>query len=289
MNSIEDTLKTTQDQLNQAGLVDSPQLDAQLLLGFALNVNRSYLFTWPEKGLTEEQQNTFNTALQKRLSGQPIAHIIGQREFWGLELNVTPDTLIPRPDTETLIEATLDLFNQKNAHHNNDQAWSILDLGTGSGAIALALKSELPTCQITAIDKSQAALTVAKINAEKLQLEVNFIQSDWFSAVSEHKFSCIVSNPPYIEDNDPHLSEGDVRFEPITALTSGKDGLNDIRLIIDQAWSSLQNKGWLVIEHGYNQAEPIADLLQQKGYQNLQMHCDLAGNPRISIGQKITN
>lgn len=290
MISIQETIQSAQNQLNQAGLVDSPHLDAELILCHVLDVNRSYLFTWPEKPLSSNQTTQFNTLLNQRLQGQPIAHIIGHREFWGLNLKVTPDTLIPRPDTETLIEATLalDCFSNRSGSCSitNQPPCSILDLGTGSGAIALALKSELPQCQITAIDQSQAALEVAKHNAIKNQLDVSFLHSNWFASVAQKQFCCIVSNPPYIEDNDPHLQQGDVRFEPLTALTSGQDGLKDIRLIIDQAWSHLNDKGWLVIEHGYNQAQAIADLFAQKGYTNITLHRDLANNPRISLGQK---
>lgn len=282
MPSIEQTLKSAQSQLIQAGLVESPQIDAELLLCNTLQVNRAYLFTWPEKPLSSKQSLAFQTDLQKRLGGHPIAHIIGHREFWGLDLIVSKDTLIPRPDTETLIEAVLSL----NCFSDPNRDCSIVDLGTGSGAIALALKSELPHCDISALDQSLPALEIAKQNAQNNQLEIQFLHSNWFSAVEQQQFNCIVSNPPYIEDNDPHLQQGDVRFEPLSALTSGSDGLNDIRLIIDQAWLHLYKQGWLVIEHGYNQAQSINQLFEKAGYQNLQLHKDLAGNPRISLGQK---
>ncbi|GAB6069436.1 peptide chain release factor N(5)-glutamine methyltransferase [Thiomicrorhabdus hydrogeniphila] len=281
MLNIQETLQTAQEKLKLAGLVDSPTIDAELLLCEALKVNRTYLFTWPEKNLDANQTQKFNQLLQLRLQGNPIAHILGQREFWGLNLQVTTDTLIPRPDTETLIEAVLDLNFCKTAH------CKILDLGTGSGAIALALKSEYPNCDVTAIDQSQPALKVAKQNAQNLGLEVSFLVSNWFSAVANQQFQCIVSNPPYIEENDPHLSQGDVRFEPITALTSGSDGLDDIRLIIYQAWSFLETEGWLFIEHGYNQAEAIKQIFTESGYQNITLKHDLSGNPRVSFAQKI--
>jgi len=232
--------------------------------------------------LSAEQEQIFQTLLKKRLQGHPIAHIIEQREFWGLDLKVSKDTLIPRPDTETLIEAVLDL----NCFNRLDSNCAILDLGTGSGAIALALKSELTHCQITAVDQSLAALEIAKQNAIKNQLNVTFLESDWFSAVKNQYYHCIVSNPPYIEDNDPHLKQGDVRFEPISALTSGKDGLDDIRLIIHQAWSHLHAQGWLLIEHGYNQADNINKLFEKQGYKNIRLCKDLGGNPRITLGQK---
>ncbi|BCN92654.1 release factor glutamine methyltransferase [Thiomicrorhabdus immobilis] len=282
MASIQATLQASQEQLIQAGLVDSPKIDAELLLCHTLDVNRSYLFTWPEKELTAEQTHAFQNDLQLRLAGHPIAHIIGQREFWGLNLRVSNNTLIPRPDTETLIEAVLNLDGIKN----KQAECTILDLGTGSGAIALALKSELPHCDITAIDQSQAALEIARENAISNQLDVQFMQSDWFSAIGQKQYHCIVSNPPYIEEDDPHLNQGDVRFEPLSALTSGEDGLDDIRLIINQAWSHLVSQGWLVIEHGYNQAESIAELFKETGFQNRTLCKDLGGNPRVSLGQK---
>lgn len=282
MPSIEQTLQSAQSQLIQAGLVDSPKLDAELLLCNTLQVNRTYLFTWPEKPLSPEQSIAFETDLQKRVSGHPVAHILGHREFWGLDLIVTKDTLIPRPDTETLIEAVLSLKSVSNPN----KECSIVDLGTGSGAIALALKSELPHCTIRALDQSLAALDIAKQNAHTNRLDIQFLHSNWFSALKQQQFDCIVSNPPYIEDDDPHLQQGDVRFEPLSALISGRDGLDDIRLIIDQAWSHLHKQGWLVIEHGYNQAQSIHQLFEKAGYQNIQLHNDLAGNPRISLGQK---
>lgn len=282
MATIEATLKSAQNQLKQAGLVDSPQIDVELLLSYTLQVNRSYFFTWPEKELSAQQEQTFQTLLKKRLQGHPIAHIIEQREFWGLDLKISKDTLIPRPDTETLIEAVLEL-NSLNDPKSN---CSILDLGTGSGAIALALKSELAHCEITAVDQSTAALVIAQQNAIKNQLNVTFMQSDWFTAITNKQYHCIVSNPPYIEDDDPHLKLGDVRFEPISALISGKDGLDDIRLIIHQAWSHLYSQGWLLIEHGYNQATKIHELFSKQGYKNIRLCKDLGGNPRITLGQK---
>lgn len=281
MLTIQQTLQTAQAKLNLAGLVDSPLIDAELLLCEALKVSRTYLFTWPEKTLTATQTQQFNQLLQLRLQGQPIAHILGQREFWGLTLQVTADTLIPRPDTETLIKAVLELNAFKTS------ACKILDLGTGSGAIALALKSEYPNCLITAVDQSEAALNIAKQNSQQLGLEVTFVASNWFSAVTNQQFHCIVSNPPYIEENDPHLKQGDVRFEPITALTSGFDGLDDIRLIIYQAWSFLEINGWLLIEHGYNQAQVIRQIFAEAGYQNITLKNDLGGNPRVSLAQKL--
>jgi release factor glutamine methyltransferase len=282
-HSIQDTLQSAQQQLIAAGLTDSPRLDAELLLCHALNVSRTYLFTWPERTLNTEHSKTFPPLLEQRLKGHPIAHILGEREFWGLSLTVTQDTLIPRPDTETLVESALTKLPIKS-----DKTLSVLDLGTGSGAIALALKSERPTINITAVDYSQQALNIAKGNAKKYQLEILFLQSDWFSALKNPhtQFDCIVSNPPYIEEKDPHLTQGDVRFEPITALTSGTDGLDDIRIITQQAKLHLKPQGWLLIEHGYHQAKVVAEIFGANHFTNLQLQHDLAGNPRVTIGQK---
>ncbi|WP_019557001.1 peptide chain release factor N(5)-glutamine methyltransferase [Thiomicrorhabdus arctica] len=295
-STIENCLRAANQQLIQAGLVDSYRLDAELLLAHSLHVSRTYLFTWSDKLLDCQQQLAFDEVLQQRLQGKPIAHILGEREFWGLNLRVTVDTLIPRPDSETLVEAALELHQQtqdspstpdSKPEIKTDQAWSILDLGTGSGAIALALKSECPLCMVTAVDFSQKALQVASENALNLQLDIKFLQSDWFSAIqATQSFDCIVSNPPYIEDADPHLFQGDVRFEPITALTSGQDGLDDIRKITDQAWSFLNPNGWLLIEHGYHQAKSVAALFKSHHYSNIRGVKDLGGNPRITLGQK---
>ncbi len=296
-STIENCLQAANQQLIQAGLVDSYRLDAELLLAHSLQVSRTYLFTWSDKLLDPQQQHAFESLLQQRVQGRPIAHILGEREFWGLNLRVTADTLIPRPDTETLVETALELHQHAQSTSSNsgikpenkiDQAWSILDLGTGSGAIALALKSECPLCSVTAVDFSEKALQVASDNALNLKLEVHFLQSDWFSAIkATHLFDCIVSNPPYIEDTDPHLFEGDVRFEPITALTSGQDGLEDIRKITDQAWSFLKPNGWLLIEHGYHQAESVAEIFKKNHYSNVRCIKDLGGNPRVTLGQKL--
>ncbi|MGM0541574.1 MAG: peptide chain release factor N(5)-glutamine methyltransferase [Pseudomonadota bacterium] len=295
-STIEKGLQAANQQLIQAGLVDSPQLDAELLLAHSLQVSRTYLFTWSDKELNHQQQLAFNELLQQRVQGRPIAHILGEREFWGLKLKVTADTLIPRPDSETIVEATLELYQQAQStssttdlklENKSDQAWSLLDLGTGSGAIALALKSECPRCSVTAVDLSEKALQVALENALNLQLEINFLQSNWFSAIAPtHAFDFIVSNPPYIEEADPHLFEGDVRFEPITALTSGQDGLEAIRKITNQAWSFLKPNGWLLIEHGYHQADSVAEIFKKEHYSNVRGIKDLGGNPRVTLGQK---
>ena len=278
MVSIEQAIGSAKQRLIDADLTDTPQLDAELLLADALQKDRTYLFTWPDKTLTSEQNAIFENLLSKRILGHPIAHIIGHREFWGLNLKVTADTLIPRPDTETIIESVLDL--QLNADAK------ILDMETGTGAIALALKSERPNSHVSALDFSLKALEVAKTNAHDLNLEIEFYHSDWFKAVKGLKYDCIVTNPPYIEEDDLHLKQGDVRFEPLTALTSGADGLDDIRYIIKQAKTHLHDNGWLVIEHGYNQADAIKSLFETEGYSHSKVVYDLGGNPRISLACK---
>lgn len=279
MASIEKILLNATQQLINAGLNDTPKLDAELLLANTLDKDRTYLFTWGDKDLDPPSTELFNAKLSQRLAGKPIAHIIGFREFWGLNLKVTKDTLIPRPDTETLIETVLALPLADNAH--------VLDMGTGTGAIALAIKSELPNTNVSALDFSPAALEVAKFNANNLGLKINFYQSSWFENISSNqlRFDCIATNPPYIEDADPHLNQGDVRFEPITALTSGQDGLDDIRLIIEQAKQHLNDNGWLVIEHGYNQAKAIEALFKQHAYCDYKLVHDLGGNPRVSLAR----
>ena len=247
MKRIDDLLNAASTAIEAHKISDSARLDAELLMSYSLNKNRTYLYTWPEKTLSESQQACFESLLEQRLQGKPIAHLTQQREFWGLALKVTPDTLIPRPDTEILIETALNKLNALTGQQRScksQQACSILDLGTGTGAIALALKTELPACQVTAIDVSEAALEVAKQNAQSHQLTIAFLHSSWFDALTpEAQFDLIVSNPPYIEAQDPHLNEGDVRFEPLSALTAGEDGLDDLKIIIEQACSFFKNRG----------------------------------------------
>ena len=273
------------DQLNQAEQQLSPQsdsarLDAEVLLCHVLNKNRAYLLTWPEQELSASQFELFQQLLRARLSGQPVAHLTGEREFWSLKLKVTPDTLIPRPDTELLIEQILNTYPE---NHELD----LLDLGTGSGAIAIALASERPSWKIIATDLSEKALLVARQNAETMQLKnIEFRQGHWFDPLPGLSFDIIVSNPPYIPANDPHLTQGDLRFEPLTALASGIEGLDDIEVICRQAAEHMNPNGLLIVEHGYDQAEKIHHIFHKHGYKNICQHRDIANNPRITVGNK---
>ncbi len=261
-----------------AEVSDSPRLDAELLLCRVLESERSYLFTWPECEPDESQQRAFESLLGRREQGEPVAHILGRREFWSLDLAVTPDTLIPRPETELLVEAAL-------ARIPLNAEWEIADLGTGSGAIALAIASERPGCRVVAVERSAGALVVAQKNASRLGISnVEFLAGDWFEPLAGRQFQMIVSNPPYIPADDPHLQQGDVRFEPATALVSGDDGLNDIRHLITNAKNFLVSPGWLLLEHGHDQGRAVITLFQAAGYQDIENLRDLLGNDRVVGG-----
>ncbi len=252
--------------------------EAQYLLQHILKVNRAWLISHENDALQPNIHAVFEALLQRRLNGEPIAYIFGYREFYGLKLKVTPDTLIPRPDTETLVETALAKIPQNTTR-------KILDLGTGTGAIALAIAKHRPQAQVTATDASQAALNIALENARNLNMtNINFILSDWFSALEGEKHDVIVSNPPYIEQDDVHLQQGDLRFEPICALASGKDGLDAIRQIVKTAPQHLNPHGWLLLEHGYNQASEVRKLLTQRGFTTVSSMKDFGGNERVTQG-----
>jgi release factor glutamine methyltransferase len=258
---------------------DSPRLDAELLLCRVLQQPRSYLFTWSDKTLSADEQQQFAVLLARREAGEPLAHILGERGFWTLDLKVTADTLIPRPETELLVEAALARLPGGGA--------SVLDLGTGSGAIALAIASECPPCEVVAVERSEAALAVAQENAQRNAIgNVQFLQGSWYQPLNGQRFDVIVSNPPYICADDPHLVEGDVRFEPLTALASGADGLDDIRLIIAAAAEHLNPGGWLLLEHGYEQGKAVCELLRGAGFRAVELLADLQGHGRVSLGRR---
>lgn len=266
--------------LRGAQLPDSPtaRLDIELLLAAAIGKSRSYLHTWPERIVSSEAALTFAGYLQRRSAGEPVAYILGQQGFWKLDLEVAPHTLIPRPDTELLVEVALQLLPATPLQ--------VLDLGTGSGAIALALASERPAWQVTAVDRVPEAVALAERNRQRLQLDnVTVRASHWFDALPAQRFDLIVSNPPYIAEQDPHLVAGDVRFEPSSALVAGNDGLDDLRLIIAQAPQHLLPGGWLLLEHGYDQAAAVRELLARQAFERIESRVDLGGHERISLGR----
>jgi release factor glutamine methyltransferase len=262
---------------------DIDRLDAQLLMLFALGRSqseRAWLITHDDEVLSESATLAFNTLCQRRLAGEPLAYLVGSKSFFGLDLQVDKRVLVPRPDTETLVEWAL------ACAPTVDKALNVLDLGTGSGAIALALKHTRPDWQVTALDASADALNAAQNNAKLLNLNVNFLQSSWFDALIKTKtvkFDLIVSNPPYIVEGDPHMAV--LAHEPKQALTSGEDGLDDIRKIIAQAPEFLNAGGWLLLEHGYDQAAAVRDLLAQRGFVQVLSKLDLAGIERCSGGE----
>ncbi len=259
---------------------DSPLLDAEVLLGFMLGKPRTYLRAWCDNTLTEQQQAAFEALITQRQQGTPIAYLTGTREFWSRDFRVTSDVLIPRPDTELLIELSLELIPK-------NQAVKLIDLGTGSGIIAVTLAAERPKAQVTAVDASLAALAVAQHNALHHQLtNIEFYQSDWFSNVPESLFDLVISNPPYIDPDDEHLQQGDVRFEPQSALIAENQGLSDIQIITDKARSYLTPQGHLLIEHGYNQAPQVQAIFNTLAYDKVQSYRDLSGQPRVTYGQK---
>lgn len=280
MSTLSELLRTAAARL--APLSESPRLDAEILLSLVTGKSRAQLFAWPEKEVGSEEQSHFEILLARRVAGEPVAHIVGFREFWSREFRVTPDVLIPRPETELLVELALRRIAP-------DQTARIADLGVGSGAIAVTLALELPKAQVTGLDLSPAALAVARDNAERLGAgNVHFIESDWFSALAadDEGFDLIVSNPPYIAENDPHLAFGDVRFEPTLALNSGPDGLNAIRHIVTHAYPHLLSGGYLLFEHGYDQGDAAREILRAAGYVEIACYRDLLGHGRVSGGMR---
>lgn len=258
------------------------RLEARLLLEHLLQCPHAWLIAHGDETLTAPQQLQFAALLQRRLNGEPIAYILGQREFYGLPFKVTASTLIPRPDTELLIDLAL-------AHLPDSKPCSLLDMGTGTGAIAVTLAHQRPLARVIATDRSAAALAVANDNAAQHAPDrVECLASDWFSALTGQRFDLIVSNPPYIANTDPHLQQGDLRFEPACALAAGPDGLDDLRQIISQAPDHLNPGGWLLVEHGYDQQQACQQLFSQAGFTHIATHRDLGGQPRVTLGRSRT-
>ncbi|WP_420599337.1 peptide chain release factor N(5)-glutamine methyltransferase [Neptuniibacter sp.] len=270
---IQDILKLSQ-RLEKVS--ESPQLDLELMLCHLLDRPSSYLYTWPEKQLDPDVTDSLLKVLERREQGEPVAHIIGHRGFWSFDLEVSPHTLIPRPDTEVLVEKALELCDVENAR--------VADLGTGTGAIALALAKEHPVWQVVASDYVQPAAELAERNRQRLHLNnVKVVQGSWFEPHSG-LYDLVVSNPPYIDPEDQHLQQGDVRYEPISALVADNKGMADIELISDQARSFLSPGGWLLFEHGYDQGDKSRQLLQKLGYKQVDTCLDYGQNERVTFG-----
>ena len=275
-----------QQALQQASqnLADSSptaRLDAQVLLTHILQCNTAHLLAWPEKKLNEEQITAYQQLIQQRQQGLPIAHLTGLREFWSLTFSVNDSTLIPRPETETLIEFILDKFS-------NREKIKLLDMGTGTGAIAITIATEKPGWKIFASELSADALKLARDNSNTHQTHnISFVQSNWFNNKKHTDFDIIVSNPPYIANDDPHLLVGDVRFEPQSALSAGATGMDDIEHLCRHAKNHLKKNAWLIIEHGYNQKQMVSDCFAENGYIEIEHKNDLSGHIRMTAGKKL--
>lgn len=257
---------------------ESPKRDAEILLEHVTGKARTYLLAFGETALSADQEIQLEALLARRKNGEPVAHLVGEREFWSLPLFVSAATLIPRPDTECLVEQALARLPA--------QGCDVLDLGTGTGAIALALASERPDCAVTAVDVMPDAVSLAQRNVERLGLNnVTVLQSSWFSALENRIFGMIVSNPPYIDERDPHLAQGDVRFEPLTALVAGNAGLADLEHIVTTSQQHLLPGGWLLVEHGWTQGEAVRALFTRAGYGAVETCRDYGGNERLTLGQ----
>lgn len=266
------------EAISQLQTSESPRRDAEILLGFVTGKARTFILAFGETQLNAEQQQQLSTLLARRVRGEPVAHLVGVREFWSLPLFVSPATLIPRPDTECLVEQALARLPSSPCR--------ILDLGTGTGAIALALASERPDCQLTAVDVVPEAVDLAQRNADHLGMDnIEIRQSRWFSALVGQRFAVIVSNPPYIDERDPHLAQGDVRFEPLSALVAAENGLADLQQIIDDAPRYLLPEGWLLLEHGWQQGAAVRELFTQRGWMNVVTCRDYGNNERLTVGQ----
>lgn len=267
------------EAVSQLQASESPRRDAEILLGFVTGKARTFILAFGETPLTGEQQEQLAGLLARRVRGEPVAHLIGEREFWSLPLFVSPATLIPRPDTECLVEQALARLPAAPCR--------ILDLGTGTGAIALALASERPDCQVTAVDLIPDAVALAQRNADHLGIRnIEIVQSRWFSALEGQQFSLIVSNPPYIDAQDPHLAQGDVRFEPLSALVAADNGLADLHTLIKEAPRYLLPQGWLLLEHGWQQGAAVREIFARYGWQQVETCRDYGDNERLTLGRR---
>jgi len=277
VTSIAQALRQASKQLHAS---NTPQLDAEILLMHVLGKPRSHLHAWPEAPLDTGQLTRFESLLAKRATGHPVAHLTGHQEFWSLDLEVTTHTLIPRPDTELLVEQAL-------AQLPADQPLRILDAGTGGGAIALALGHERPHWQVFANDRSPACLAVADKNATRLGVSnVHFFTGNWCEAIADQSLDALISNPPYIAEQDQHLAQGDVRFEPASALTAGTDGLDDLKQLAEAASRVLKPAGHIFLEHGFDQADKARILMKNNGLIDPTSARDLAGHERVSRARK---
>lgn len=257
---------------------DSPRRDAEILLSHVTGKGRTFLLAFGETELSQEHYQQVETLLARRINGEPVAYILGEREFWSLPLYVSPHTLIPRPDTECLVEQALARIPAGPCQ--------ILDAGTGTGAIALAIASERPDCQVTGVDLIPEAVELARRNAARSGISnAQFLQSNWFSAIKSVRFSLVVSNPPYIDESDEHLVQGDVRFEPRSALVAKDNGLADLAELVSQARGVLIPGGWLLLEHGWKQGESVRALFSAAGYNNIETVKDYGNNDRLTLGR----
>lgn len=272
--TIQEVLAVANEQLRSVS--ESPSLDAELLLSSVLNKPRSFFYTWPEKAISQQEYESFINLIKQRVHGKPIAYLTGYKEFWSLELNVTKDVLIPRAETELLVEQALAKFE-------NNETIKVADLGTGSGAIALALAYERSNWEISATDLSNSALNVAKENAKKLKISnVKFFQGHWLAALPKVKFNMLISNPPYIANDDIYLQRQVIQFEPREALIAQQQGLSDLFYLIEQSKQYLQASGWLLLEHGFQQGTAIREFLKKQNYKDIRTYKDLNHHERVT-------